>query len=336
MKVLISDIAERAGVSSGTVSNAINNRKGVSQDKKQEIVAIATEMGYFEQREVVKKDEQKIKLIIINKQGNVVGDTPFFSELIRGIELECRLQGYELLISHLTLDENENIDEVVRPDQVAGILLLGTELEKKDLEVISHLDIPLVILDTVFKSQDFDFVAINNIDSSYKIVESMIAKGHKDIGLINSSFQINNFRERRQGYVQALLDHNLIQKTEALVEPTLEGAYKDMKLFLDSMLANKDSFPTAFFAVNDDIAIGAMKAIDELLTGKQISMVGFDDIPLAEFCSPPLTTVKVNKMYLGSQAVRRLVDKIELADECHVKILVGTTIVERKSIISKK
>ena len=86
MKVVISDIARKAGVSSGTVSNAINNRKGISEQKRQAILKIAREMGYFDQREIKKTESQKIKFVIMNKQGNVVGDTPFFSELIRGIE----------------------------------------------------------------------------------------------------------------------------------------------------------------------------------------------------------------------------------------------------------
>ncbi len=86
------------------------------------------------------------------------------------------------------------------------------------------------------------------------------------------------------------------------------------------------------FAVNDNIAIGAMKAIREVFPDHPLTIVGFDDIPLAEFCNPPLTTVKVDKVYLGRQAVRRLIEKITSEDENHLKMLVATTIVERESI----
>ncbi|KPG68782.1 LacI family DNA-binding transcriptional regulator [Enterococcus sp. RIT-PI-f] len=334
MKVVISDIARQAGVSSGTVSNAINNRKGISEQKRQAILKIARDMGYFDQREIKKTENQKIKFVVMNKQGNVVGDTPFFSELIRGIEMECSTLGYELVISHITLASNEDPLETIRPEAADGLLLLGTELEKKDLEAFRSISVPLVILDTIFNTQDFDFVAINNRDSAYEIVEKMIDKGHRDIGIINSTFQINNFRERKQGFLQAIQEHDLIhyEETEALVEPTLEGSYQDMKVYLESMIAHDRQLPTAFFAVNDNIAIGAMKAIKETQSSENVTIVGFDDIPLAEFCSPPLTTVKVDKVYLGRQAVRRLFEKITTEDTNHVKMLVGTTIVERESI----
>ena len=334
MKVVISDIARKAGVSSGTVSNAINNRKGISEQKRQAILKIAREMGYFDQREIKKTESQKIKFVIMNKQGNVVGDTPFFSELIRGIEMECSALGYELVISHITLAPEEDPIEKIRPELADGLLLLGTELEKQDLAVFRHLEVPLVILDTIFNSQDFDFVAINNRDSAYEIVEKMIEKGHRDIGIINSTFQINNFRERKQGFVQAIQEHDLIhyEETEALVEPTLEGSYQDMKVYLESLRADQRPLPSAFFAVNDNIAIGAMKAIREVFPDHPLTIVGFDDIPLAEFCNPPLTTVKVDKVYLGRQAVRRLIEKITSEDENHLKMLVATTIVERESI----
>ncbi|OTN75043.1 hypothetical protein A5886_000087 [Enterococcus sp. 8G7_MSG3316] len=338
MKVVISDIARQAGVSSGTVSNAINNRKGISEQKRQAILKIARDMGYFDQREIKKTENQKIKFVIMNKQGNVVGDTPFFSELIRGIEMECSTLGYELVISHTTLALNEEPMDTIRPEMADGLLLLGTELEKADLDAFRDIGVPLVILDTVFNAQDFDFVAINNRDSAYQIVEKMIAKGHRDIGIINSTFQINNFRERKQGFLQAIQDHDLIhyEETEALVEPTLEGSYQDMKIYLESMVADNRPLPSAFFAVNDNIAIGAMKAIKEIQSSNQVTIVGFDDIPLAEFCSPPLTTVKVDKVYLGRQAVRRLIEKITTEDTNHIKMLLGTTIVERESIQIKK
>lgn len=334
MKVVISDIARQAGVSSGTVSNAINNRKGISEQKRQAILKIARDMGYFDQREIKKTENQKIKFVVMNKQGNVVGDTPFFSELIRGIEMECSTLGYELVISHITLASNEDPLETIRPEAADGLLLLGTELEKKDLEAFRSISVPLVILDTIFNTQDFDFVAINNRDSAYEIVEKMIDKGHCDIGIINSTFQINNFRERKQGFLQAIQEHDLIhyEETEALVEPTLEGSYQDMKVYLESMIEHDRQLPTAFFAVNDNIAIGAMKAIKETQSSENVTIVGFDDIPLAEFCSPPLTTVKVDKVYLGRQAVRRLFEKITTEDTNHMKMLVGTTIVERESI----
>src|SRR5574337_2110346 len=103
MKVLISDIAKKAGVSSGTVSNAINHRKGISEKKRQIILKIANDMGYFDNRDIRQPKTRKIRFVVMNKRGNVVGDTPFFFLLIRGIEMECRSWCLAYDFSHITL-----------------------------------------------------------------------------------------------------------------------------------------------------------------------------------------------------------------------------------------
>lgn len=337
MKILITDIAKKAGVSSGSVSNALNNRKGISAEKRQHILEIAEDLGYFRQKE--NKDIQylKIQLIIVNNKRNVIGDTPFFSELIRGIEMECHHLHYELTINYIDMESEASLAQLINKD-ASGILVLGTELEKKDLVKFDCIQKPLVFLDTAFQTQKYDFVAINNADSTYEIMELLIGNGHKKIGIINSVFQINNFKERKQGFLQALNDYDLSmdKKMEALVEPTLDGAYRDMKIFLESCFKSNYSLPTAFFAVNDNIAIGAMRALSEIEFDQTISIVGFDDMPLSEFCNPPLTTVKVDKLNLGKQGIQRLHYQINEKNPFSLKILVGTSIVQRDSIQNNK
>lgn len=331
MKVTVHDIAVKAGVSDGSVSNALNNRKGISDEKREQILKVAREMGYFKKSI---KDNKALRFVVLNKTKHVIGDTPFFSELIRGIETESSALGFDLLVSHITVDEDKNvdIDDFLKQDLVDGILLLGTEMNYEDLMAFEALSIPIVVVDTVFRTQKFDFVAINNIDGTYEIVSHLIKHGHKNIGLINSAYQINNFRERKHGYEQAMSDHQLAcyPQNEALVEPSLDGAYADMKEYLKSFLQEGEPLPTAYFAVNDNIALGAMKAFKEF--GLDVSIVGFDDLPLCGYCDPPLTTVQVDKINLGSKAVQRLVSKITEKDHSKLQILVGTKLVERESV----
>lgn len=331
MKVTVHDIAEKAGVSDGTVSNALNNRKGISEEKREYILKIAREMGYFKKSA---KESKVLRFVVLNKKAHVIGDTPFFSELIRGIETQSSASGFELLVTHITVDDNNTVpmDEVLKQDLVDGIILLGTEMNYEDLNAFEALSIPVVIVDTVFRSQKFDFVAINNIDGTYEIVSHLIEKGHENIGIINSAYQINNFRERKHGYEQALSDHHLAYypQNEALVEPSLDGAYADMKTYLESFLAEKEVLPSAYFAVNDNVALGAMKAFKEF--GLDVSIVGFDDLPLCGYCDPPLTTVQVDKINLGRKAVSRLVEKIEEHDSSKLQILVGTKVIVRDSV----
>lgn len=333
MKVLVSDIAKKAGVSSGTVSNALNDRKGISQRKKEMILQIANEMGYFEQREKIETKDKKIKFILLNNHGNVVGDTPFFSELIRGIEAESRILGYELIINYIDMNSNKDFSNIFN-DEGNGFLVLGTELNESDLEKFVSVNRPFVFLDTSFRTSDYDFVAINNFDSVFKIVELMYKYGHRNIGIINSSFQMNNFRERKKGFIQALSDFELVfsEENELKVLPDFEGSYTGMKSFLQNSLSNNATIPTAFFSVNDNIAFGALRAINEMNQQDKISIVGFDDLPLAEFCIPPLTTVRVDKANLGKEAIQRLHYKINNIIGPSVKILQQTNIIERESL----
>jgi LacI family transcriptional regulator len=333
MKIKIKDIAQKASVSDGTVSNALNNRKGISEEKKEYILRIAKEMGYFKSNS---DTITCIRLLIVNNQAHVIGDTPFFSELIRGIETECSSQGYDLIISHVNSEDlnTTHVIDILKADQTSGILLLATEMETQDLHYFENAPIPLVVLDTAFKDFKFDYVAINNVDGTYEIIAYLIENGHTNIGIINSSYQINNFRERKLGYMQALHDHNLaiMPENEALVDPTPEGAYQDMKLYLQSFLSeySQEKLPSAFYAVNDTIALGAMKAFNELHLS--ISICGFDDIPVAKLVTPSLTTVHVNKRYLGKIGIVRLVDKIKHQDTDIQKILIATQITERNSV----
>lgn len=331
MKIQVKDIAKRVGVSSSTVSNALNNRKGISKEKREEILRVAQEMGY--QRHLENDVHHVIRFLILNKDAHVVGDTPFFAELIRGIETRCQELGYELLMNHIYENMYDDLEKYLNQDHIDGILLLGTEMVQDDFKILNNIHVPLVIVDTMFRDQGYDYVAINNVDGAYDIVSHLISMGHEEIGIINSSHQINNFRERKSGYLRALEDHYIPVRTEneALVEPSLEGSYRDMLLYLKAFIEEKEALPTAFFAVNDNIAFGAMKAIKEICPNHDISIVGFDDMPFCEMCNPPLTTVKVDKKFLGQQAVQRLISKIEKSEEGLLKIRTATKIVLRES-----
>jgi LacI family transcriptional regulator, purine nucleotide synthesis repressor len=333
MKTIMQDIARLANVSPGTVSNALNNRKGVGKETKEKILKIAEELGYY--RSNAKEESRVIRFIIYKKHGYVVSDTPFFSALIEGIERECRAEGYEMIISHVISGEDdiEDIYQIVKQDQVAGVLLLATEMEEADLEPFKNLSVPSVILDSYFKNADFDYLLINNTKGTHQAVMYLVEKGHVKIGCLGSSKPINNFKFRYEEYTRTLSESNLSKDTdfELFLEPTLEGAYRDMKKILE---AGGRKLPTAYFAFNDIIALGAIRAMKEhgISVPEQVSVVGFDDMPFAEISSPRLTTVRVHKQYIGKMAVRRLLQKISEADEVKLKIEINTELVIRESV----
>ena len=335
MKTIMQDIAKIAGVSPGTVSNALNDRKGVGKDTKEKIIKIAEEMGYF--RNTKKNDGKIIRLIKYKKNGHVVADTPFFSSLIEACEKECRKNGYELLISQVVYGEHtkEDVHKIVNHHKIDGILLLATEMDESDFKYFEGIEIPMVVVDSYFKEIDYDYVVINNTKGAYSATKYLIDKGHKNIGLLGSNIEIKNFKYRLEGYIKTLntfgIEFN--ENNNIYVDPTIEGAYSDFKVYLEK---NKDNLPSAFFALNDIIALGAMKAMNEagISIPNDVSIVGFDDIPFSSYSNPGVTTVKVHTKTMGKTAVKRLMESIENDVEITLKIEINTELIERESVKS--
>lgn len=335
MKTIMQDIAKLAGVSPGTVSNALNDRKGVGKETKTKIIKIAEELGYF--RNHKKNEENAIRLILFKKHGYVVSDTQFFSALIEACENECRQNGYELLISQVIHGEHdtENVLKIINQGKIDGILLLATEMSEEDFCYFEDLNIPIVVLDSYFELKGYDYIVINNVSGSYKATKYFIDNGHKRIGMLGSSINISNFEYRYKGFKKAIEESGLTlrQDDEILIEPTLDGSYKDMKEYLERNKGKE--LPTALFAFNDIIALGAIRAMQEqgINIPKDISIIGFDDIPFSSLSNPNMTTIKVYTEEMGSLAVRRLIDKIDNEDrEILLKIEIDTKLIERNSV----
>lgn len=335
MKTIMQDIAKLAGVSPGTVSNALNDRKGVGKETKTKIIKIAEELGYFRNH---KKNEEKVmRLILFKKHGYVVSDTQFFSALIEACENECRQNGYELLISQVIHGEHdkENVLKIINQDKIDGILLLATEMNEEDFCYFENLDVPIVVLDSYFAFKSYDYVVINNVSGSYRAIKYFIDNGHERIGMLGSCVNISNFDYRYKGFKKAIEESGLTvrQEDEILIEPTLDGSYRDVKKYLEQNQGKE--LPTALFAFNDIMALGAIRAMQEqgINVPKDISIIGFDDIPFSSLSNPNMTTVKVYTEEMGSIAVRRLVDKIDNEDkEVPLKIEIDTKLIERNSV----
>lgn len=334
MKTIMQDIAQLAGVSPGTVSNALNNRKGVGQETKAKIIKIAQELGYFDNRK--KTEERVIRLILFKKHGYVVSETQFFTALIEACENQCRQSGYELLISQVIDGEHdkEDILKIIDQKKVDGILLLATEMDEIDFENFKNIEIPMVVLDSYFETKSDDYILINNISGAYRATKYFIENGHKRIGMLGSSIDINNFKHRRIGFEKAINEAGMTLKNKdsIFLEPTLDGAYKDMKKYLEQN--GKKDLPTALFAFNDIIALGAIKAMQEqeINIPKDVSIIGFDDIPISSLTNPSMTTIKVFTNEMGALAVKRLINKLN-EEVVPIKIEIDTKLIERNSVI---
>lgn len=308
MKVSIRDLSKMTGFSPATISNALNHKKGVNRETAEEIFRVARETGYLSANAVT-----KIRLVIFKKNGQILEETPFFQQMIEGIEEECHRLGYEMVFSHVD-QRNPDYQKQVRDlleEQGVGIVLLGTEMMDGDLSLYRNASCPVLLLDHCTELMDFNSVLINNADAARAITEHLLDNGHREVGYLRGNYRIKAFRSRFIGFQTALKKYKVPYKEEytVTVGTYMSTACQDMLEYLKK----KPKLPTAFFADNDIIALGAMKALQEMgyRIPEDISIVGFDDLTFSEISSPPLTTLRVEKREMGKMAVRRLVELID-------------------------
>ena len=329
MKVNIRKISERTGFSPATVSNALNHKRGVNKDTAAEILKTAKEMGYVTEAGIT-----KIKLVIYRDRGLIVGDNPFFSLVVDGFEKACREAGYEMALLNLDrqAEDYEKQVENLLLDQSTAIVLYGSELTDEEAAIFKKARTPFLILDYWNHDMSFNGVFINNADAARMAGEYLIKRGHTEIGYLKGSYRIKAFGSRSVGLQIAMKKHNLRLKPEYIVTlpVTIEDAYQQMLKYLD----RNPKLPTAFFADNDNLALGAMQALKErgFSIPGDISIIGFDDLPFCEIAVPRLTSLRVPKQDMGRLAVREIVDMIQGKNTTKTKIQICTEFMERDSV----
>lgn len=329
MKVNMKQISEITGVSTATVSNALNYKKGVNADTAARVLKVAYELGYFEESRIT-----KVKFVTFKRDGSIVEDTPFFPLMLTGIEQECRDSGMDMIMCTLDM-RDEDYQEQVRMllnDKSAAIIMLGTEMIDSDIQLLREITMPFIVIDYWNGDMSFDAIKINNEDSVRYAIDYLIRKGHREIGYLKGKFRIVPFKDREMGYATGMRRAGLPVHEEYTLElgTTMDTAYADMKRYLEKEIA----LPTAFFADNDMIALGAMKAMEEygVKIPEEVSIIGFDDLPFSAISSPPLTTLRVPKQEMGRIVTRRLIQMIKDRTGAGVKIEASTQFVERGSV----
>lgn len=307
MKVSLKTISEITGFSQATISNALHNKRGVNPKTAEQILKVAQEYGYIQEKRIT-----NIKVVTYRDSGGVFSDTPFFSILMESVENEAHKCGYTTSIYNLyrhSEDYQERLQSLLE-DTNSAILLIGTELQEEDAAVFQDWPGELLLLDTKFDHLAFNAVLMNNESSSRQATEYLIGKGHRKIGYLKGAVRILNFVRRCRGFQQVMQENGLDGDEFVItVGPSIVDSYKAMQEYV----AAKKPLPTAFFADNDMIALGAMKALQEggYKVPEDISIIGFDDIPFCEAFNPGLTTMKVHNKELGEVAVHMLVELID-------------------------
>ncbi len=335
-KITSRDIAKLAGVSVSTVSIVMNRKKGVSDETRQRVLNILAEHGIFPHGNTQDGSGGIIRFCKIAKHGNIINNrhTVFIADYIDGIVEAAKRFNYTVEFATFNMAPiPEIVDNLRSSHGLAGAIILATELSEEDILKFSSLPMPIVFLDAMFQYLPGAFVTMDNYGMVYDVLRYLQSQGHRRIGMLAAEGG-SNFQCRRLAFVQGMkelgleLDENLI----FILNSTHSGSYEDMKAVLDRRGFEP---PVAFFACNDMVAIGAIRALREyrLRVPEDVSIVGFDDLPASSLVSPALTSMSVPKREIGMQGVRMLVDRI--AGQCQLRserCVLGGNLVIRSSV----
>lgn len=333
MALRAKDIAKMLGVSTSTISLVINDKPGVSEDKRREIIQKILELdcGYLLRK--IKSDRENIGFVVYKRKGNIVDESPFFSYFLEGISERLKNLDYNLTVLYMSSNMSRaEQEEIINSSKCVGFILFAVEMIYEDMQVFKDSRFPFVMLDNSFMVNDVDTVAINNASGIRTAVNYLVQKGHKKIGYIRSKVTINSFADRFTAYRNTLDENGLEFKEEyvALVQYSDMEARKDMREYIKEA----SELPTAFVSDNDLVACGAMKGIIDagLTVPGDISIIGFDDRPIASMSMPSLTTMMVPKDVFGNNCVDLLIGKINNHRAYALKMDIGTMLIERESV----
>ncbi len=308
--ITISEIARLANVSKTTVSRVLNNKPDVQPETREKIKRLIEELDYQPNifaKGISNKKSHTIGLLI-PYSANYIFSNPFYYEIIRGVSNEANKKGYYILFCY---SEEDNYLIALRQKRFDGVIVVSPGKEHKRLfDEIIDADVPVVAISKVPGMPEIKFVDTDNFNGAFKAVEHLISLGHKKIGYINGPESLASSTDRFEGYKKALESHG-IAYDEKLIEPgdtSINSGFKAMQNLIQS-----NSGISAVFVASDLMAVGVINAINS--AGKKvpddISVVGFDDIPLAGSLNPPLTTVRQFSFERGELTARMIIDLIE-------------------------
>ncbi len=332
----LEEVARLAGVSRSTVSRVINDHPSVKAETRRRVWEAIRESRYRPHavaRSLVTKRTQIVGMVIPEVVTQLFTD-PFFPILLRAATEACNGHGYQLMLSLFSSsgDRQESYQRLVRNAYLDGVIVASAALEDPLISDLLRDGVPFVC---VGRSPDerVHSVDVDNTGGTQMAVDHLIRLGHRRIGMVTGRPDMTAGQDRLEGYRQALTAHGIPVEAELIVEGdfTEASGMVGMQRLLPAQ-------PTAVFMASDTMAVGALKALRQAgrRVPQDISLVGFDDIPVASATEPPLTTVRQPIGRMATMAVEALLDLIEQPDSGPRRIVLPTQLVIRESCAEKE
>ena len=328
MTVSIKDIARVAQVSHSTVSRALQNPGVVNRDTAERIRHIARSMGYRPNvigRSLATQHTQTIGIVV-----TTVAD-PFVSEVVAGVEDVAQAEGYAVFLANSNANSDREIS-VVRSfgeRRVDGVLVMASRVGALYLPLLNELDVPLVLIDNQHPD-DFGYsISIDDRGGARLAVRHLIELGHRRIAYIGDQYGLQSDEDRLLGYKDEFAVAGVQLRSEFIIRG--DGKAEGGLVAMQTLLAFREP-PTAVFCYNDMTAMGALRCLHarKIRVPEDVSIVGFDDLPISPFLEPPLTTVRQPKADMGRRAATMLLQLLK-GSQGESKVRVPGTLVIRES-----
>ncbi|NQT97026.1 MAG: LacI family DNA-binding transcriptional regulator [Candidatus Marinimicrobia bacterium] len=305
----IKDVAKSAGVSIATVSRVLNGSANVKQATRDAIQRTIQELNYMPNalaRGLQKKQSKTIGVLFPD------ATSYYFAEIIRGINTCIQQAGYRIVVSsaHDAADEANVFLSLWKSQQVSGMIVMMPSTHNATIFNSTQRSIPLILLNTAITDGADITITIDNYQGAKEITKHLIEHGHQAIGFIHGAPNNHDSEERYRGYQDALNEGNLTRSSHL----EFHGNFTENSGYRAVIsLLNQSEKPTAIFAANDAMAIGAVEAARQLSlqVPQDIAIVGFDDISTARYINPPLTTMNVPVLEIGEMAGNHLIRLLE-------------------------
>jgi LacI family transcriptional regulator len=325
----LKEVAQLAGVSTATVSNALNETKYVSEEVKDKINRAIEELNY--QPNIVAKSlrvqESRIIGVLISDVAN-----PFFSIVVRGIEEELSKSNYSILLCNTdsSVEKERKYLEVMIGKRVDGLVVSSAGNTGDYFRSLDKTGVPIVFLNRCPEFMNSDVIMTNNIQGAYSATEHLIRHGYGKIAIITGPSSISTGKDRLIGYKRALEDYGVALSDPLVKEGsfTIQSGYDKMKELME-----QDSKPDAVFISNNSMTLGAYKYLKEagIRIPDQIAVLGYDDPDWADIVEPPITTVRQPAYQLGVHAANLMLARINEKQVKREIMYMDTTLIIRRS-----
>ncbi|MGE5679185.1 MAG: LacI family DNA-binding transcriptional regulator [Pseudomonadota bacterium] len=334
MAITIKDVAKKAGVDPSTVSRVIADNPRISAKTKEKVLKVMEELEFHPNaiaRSLASRSTKTIGVIMPHSTEQVFVN-PFFTEVMRGIGVSALKRGYNVLFSTGSTGEEEYraTNSLVNEKRVDGLILLTSRIGDKTIANLGKKRFPFVVVGKPSNTEDANWVDNDNLEAGFQATEHLISLGHKRIGFIGGEFSYVFMGERFKGYKKALDAYGIKFDKEllSLGEFVEEGGY-----MAAGRLIEQFNCPTAIVVADDLMAFGAIRAIRQkgLSIPEDISIIGFNDTPMASYMDPPLSSVEIFVYELGYNASEMLINQLQENIGHKRHIIIPTRLISRKS-----